>query len=485
MCGFVGVRRFDGRAPDAALLQRMSDVIAPRGPDAHGMFQQGPFAVAHRRLKVIDLSEHAQQPMVDRDLGLTLVFNGCIYNYPELRTELQQLGYRFASSGDTEVVLKAFHAWGQNAWARLQGMFAVVVHERDTGRLTLARDRFGIKPLYLAQTPGGLRFGSSLPALIQDPEIDRSIDLMALNHYLSWHAVVPPPLTLLKGVRKFLDPDTALVGVWSDLFAMLVDTALEADAEDIGWGLVNLFHRAAQRKSSAVDRATDEVRALVATNDGSEVLTHDLETQIERAQCAEASMVALEEIREVAAGLFLNEFGSSWKPVSSSRFNHSAMMTSALVESRDFLRARAEAKRRAAVPEGTPVVFAGGRTRHATEDDALTFGNNVWATLDKVRDRVPDMVLIHGGDTKGVDRLASSWAERRGIPQVTFSLDMRLGARAGFKRNERMLSLDPRYVVAFPGNGVLERLVIEAKARRITVVDRRGPLGTSPKAPPG
>jgi len=157
----------------------------------------------------------------------------------------------------------------------------------------------------------------------------------------------------------------------------------------------------------------------------------------------------------------------------------------ALGEGRDFLRARAEAKRRAAVPEGTPVVFAGGCTGHATEDDALTFGNNVWTTLDKVRDRVPEMVLIHGGDTKGVDRLASSWAERRGIPQVTFSLDMRLGARAGFKRNERMLSLDPRYVIAFPGNGVLERLVIEAKARRITVVDRRGPLGTFPKAPPG
>lgn len=133
-------------------------------------------------------------------------------------------------------------------------------------------------------------------------------------------------------------------------------------------------------------------------------------------------------------------------------------------------------------PEGTPVVFAGGRSRHASEADALTFGNNIWATLDRVRDRVPDMVLIHGGDTKGADRIASSWAERRSVPQVTFSLDMKLGARAGFKRNERMLSLDPRYVVAFPGNGVLERLVIEAKARRITVVDRRGPLGTNPKA---
>jgi hypothetical protein len=94
-------------------------------------------------------------------------------------------------------------------------------------------------------------------------------------------------------------------------------------------------------------------------------------------------------------------------------------------------------------------------------------------------------VLIHGGDTKGVDRLASSWAERRGIPQATFSLDMRLGARASFKRNERMLSLYPRYVIAFLGNGVLERLVIKANARRITVVDRRGALGTSRKAPPG
>lgn len=275
-----------------------------------------------------------------------------------------------------------------------------------------------------------------------------------------------------------------LDAVWSDLFALVSGTALEADAENLGWAFVNLFHRSAARKSTALDRATDEVRALVASADGSEIHTNELETQIERAQCAESAMLALEEMREVAASLYLNEFGTSWKPVSSSRFNHGSMLTSALVEGRDFLRARSEAKRRAAMPEGTPVVFAGGRTRHENEADALTFANNVWKALDKVRDRVPDMVLVHGGDTKGVDRLASSWAERRNIAQVTFSLDMRLGARAGFKRNERMLSLDPRYVVAFPGNGVLERLVIEAKSRRITVVDRRGPLGTSPKASP-
>ncbi|WP_066560886.1 DUF2493 domain-containing protein [Croceicoccus bisphenolivorans] len=273
-----------------------------------------------------------------------------------------------------------------------------------------------------------------------------------------------------------------LEAIWSDLFAMFSGTALEADAEDIGWAFVNLFHRSAQRKSSALDRASDEVRALVASADGSEVHTSDLENQVERAQCAEAAMLAMEEMREIAACLYLNEFGSSWKPVSSSRFNHGAMLTSALVEGREFLRARAASKRRAAMPEGTPVVFAGGRPKFATDDDAKAFATNVWATLDKVRNRVPDMVLVHGGDTKGCDRLAASWAERRDIAQVTFSLDRRMGARAGFQRNERMLSLDPRYIVAFPGNGVLERLVIEAKARRITVVDRRGPLGTSPRA---
>ncbi|MGX7952976.1 DUF2493 domain-containing protein [Tsuneonella sp. HG249] len=301
---------------------------------------------------------------------------------------------------------------------------------------------------------------------------------------LAGFSIGPAPVTSTDFPERQAVVQT-LEAVWSDLFAMISGTALEADAEDLGWAFVNIFHRSAARKSTALDRATDEVRALVATADGSEVQTHELETQIERAQCAESAMLALEEMREVAAALYINEFGSSWRPVSSSRFNHSAMLTSALIEGRDFLRARAEAKRRAAMPEGTPVVFAGGRTRHPTDEEALTFANNVWATLDKVRDRVPDMVLVHGGDTKGVDRLASSWAERRQVPQVSFSLDMRLGARAGFKRNERMLSLDPRYVVAFPGNGVLERLVIEAKVRRITVVDRRGRLGTSPKSASG
>lgn len=267
--------------------------------------------------------------------------------------------------------------------------------------------------------------------------------------------------------------DQTLGAIWSELFAMFADTALEADAEDIAWGFVNLFHRAASRKSAQLDRAADEIRALLAAADGSEVHSSNLEEQVERAQAAEASMIAFEQMREVAALLYHDEIGSCWRPMSGSRANHAAHLTSAVVDARDFLKARGERRRAAHSPEGTPVIFAGGRSSFASSDEAKAFAANVWDTLDKVYDRIPDMVLVHGGDSKGVDRLAASWAERRNVQQLVFALDRRLGARAGFKRNEQMLSLKPRYLVAFPGNGVLERLVIEAKAQRITVVDRR------------
>jgi hypothetical protein len=281
-----------------------------------------------------------------------------------------------------------------------------------------------------------------------------------------------------------VDSDAAeqtLVAVWSDLFALFPDTALEDDAEELGWAFVNLFHRAALKRSGQIDRATDEIRCLIASGDGSEVHASQLENEIVRAQAAEAAMLALESLRETAARLYLNETGHSWRPAGSSRGNHGAALTSAVVDGRDFLRARAESRRKAVMPEGTPVVFAGGRLSFATDEQAKTFVGNVWDTLDKLREHVADLVLVHGGDTKGVDRLAASWAERRKVPQLTFSLDRRLGQRAGFRRNEQFLSLNPRYVVAFAGNGVLERLVIQAKEKGISVVDRRGPLGTHPK----
>jgi asparagine synthase (glutamine-hydrolysing) len=212
MCGFAGEARFDNSLADIGAVARMGDTLQPRGPDASGAFQQGRIALAHRRLRIIDLSERAQQPMTDPSLGLSLVFNGCIYNHRELRAELEALDHRFFSDGDTEVVLKSFAQWGTDCFRRFQGMFAVAIHERDSGRLTLARDRFGIKPLYLAETPGRLRFASTLPALLAGGDVDTALDPAAMHHYLSWHAVVPPPRTILSGVRK-LPPAT--VATWT------------------------------------------------------------------------------------------------------------------------------------------------------------------------------------------------------------------------------------------------------------------------------
>jgi asparagine synthase (glutamine-hydrolysing) len=209
MCGIAGELRFDGRAADASAVAAATAILAPRGPDGSGLWSQGPVAFGHRRLKIIDLSDRAQQPMVDPELGLALVFNGCIYNHADLRKELETKGYRFFSDGDTEVVLKAFHAWGRSCVERFHGMFAFALWERDSGRVTLARDRLGVKPLYLAEGPSRLRFASTLPALLAAGEVDTALDPVALHHYLNFHAVVPPPRTILKGVRK-LPPATVL-----------------------------------------------------------------------------------------------------------------------------------------------------------------------------------------------------------------------------------------------------------------------------------
>jgi asparagine synthase (glutamine-hydrolysing) len=210
MCGFSGEIRTDGAIADVGAVARMAATMERRGPDGAGVYAQGPVALGHQRLKIIDLSDKAAQPMVDPDLGLSIVFNGCIYNYPQLRRELTEAGYRFFSTGDTEVILKAYHRWGPRFVDRLHGMFAFCIVERDTGRVVLGRDRLGIKPLYLARKGSRLRFASTLPALLAGGDVDTSIDRTALHHYLTFHAVVPAPHTILSGVRK-LEPATILV----------------------------------------------------------------------------------------------------------------------------------------------------------------------------------------------------------------------------------------------------------------------------------
>jgi asparagine synthase (glutamine-hydrolysing) len=209
VCGFSGEINLSRGDADSAAVAAMAETMRARGPDGSGLHAQGPVALGHRRLKIIDLSERAAQPMVDADLGLTIAFNGCIYNHHELRRELQAAGYWFFSTGDTEVLGKAYRHWGDSFVDHLVGMFAICIAERDTGRVVLVRDRLGIKPLYLTEVGDRLRFASTLPALLAGGGVDTSIDPVALHHYLTFHSVVPAPLTILRGVRK-LPPATLL-----------------------------------------------------------------------------------------------------------------------------------------------------------------------------------------------------------------------------------------------------------------------------------
>jgi len=275
MCGLCGEIRFDDQPIDLNALDRMNETLGPRGPDGRGIHLQGRIALGHRRLSIIDLSTHAAQPMVDNALGLTIVFNGCIYNYAALRRELEGRGYQFFSHGDTEVVLKAYHAWGRDCVHRFHGMFAFAIAERDSGRLTLVRDRLGIKPLYYSERPGGLRFASTLPALLAGGGLDTDLDPVALHHYMHFHAVVPAPHTILNGVRKLppasiwvIEPD----GRQSQLCYW--DPRFETPAEERGLS----FEDWQDRLLEALRRAVD--RRLVADVDVGVLLSGGLDSSL-------------------------------------------------------------------------------------------------------------------------------------------------------------------------------------------------------------
>jgi asparagine synthase (glutamine-hydrolysing) len=210
MCGLTGEIRFDGRGADVAAIERSCNALARRGPDGSGIWARGPVALGHRRLSIIDLSAAGSQPMVDSAGGVTVAFNGCIYNYKQLREHLSARGHTFFSHSDTEVIAKSYLEWGTACVEHFLGMFAFAVVEHVSGRLVLARDRLGIKPLYIDRTAERLRFSSTLPSLLAAGGVDTSIDRIALADYMTFHSVVPAPRTILQGVRK-LPPATVRV----------------------------------------------------------------------------------------------------------------------------------------------------------------------------------------------------------------------------------------------------------------------------------
>ena len=190
MCGICGVINLEGSPVDSKVLKRMTDAIAHRGPDAEGHFVSGSVGLGHRRLAILDLSLAGRQPMATSDGRFVLVYNGEVYNYTELRSELQARGHKFKSQTDSEVVLEAWAEWGSDAVLRLNGMFAFAVWDSLTHELTLVRDRYGIKPLYYASLSNVFLFGSEQRALLQHSEMGRRLDKYALVEYLTFQNIL-------------------------------------------------------------------------------------------------------------------------------------------------------------------------------------------------------------------------------------------------------------------------------------------------------
>jgi len=223
MCGIAGKYNLDGRPADAQLLSRMASLIRHRGPDDEGVYIDGPLGMTMRRLSIIDVAS-GHQPICNEDGSIWIVFNGEIYNYVELYAELVARGHRFKTQSDTEVIVHLYEEYGQECLQYLRGMFAFALWDAKARRLFIARDRLGKKPLFYALLPGRtFVFASELKALLQDGDVERSIDLEALNQYLGL-LYIPAPACILKAVRKlpaghFLvcDPDGVRVGKYWEI----------------------------------------------------------------------------------------------------------------------------------------------------------------------------------------------------------------------------------------------------------------------------
>jgi asparagine synthase (glutamine-hydrolysing) len=200
MCGITGILNVDGRPVSVAQLRRMTDVVRHRGPDGEGFWTNSFVGLGHRRLAIIDLSPLGHQPMQTEDGSVTIAYNGEVYNFLELRTELEAQGHCFRSQTDTEVVLKAYLEWGAECVRRFNGMFAFAIWDNRANRLFIARDRYGIKPLYYWYRDGVLVFGSEIKSILKHPDVSVDVSIEALNEYFSFQNVFTD-LTLFEGIR--------------------------------------------------------------------------------------------------------------------------------------------------------------------------------------------------------------------------------------------------------------------------------------------
>ena len=264
--------------------------------------------------------------------------------------------------------------------------------------------------------------------------------------------------------RPLPDADVAeaqLGAVFGALSTMLADTRLEDDLADLLWSIVNLFHRKIERVERALDDNEQAQRHSQAEQNGSEVRSRELESLIDQGLALIERRNAFEFFRDHTAELFAVETGSAWRPRSGSIVNHRAL-TAAMIDSREFIAARRRAETELHVPAGTRIAFTGG--------PACNDHRRIWATLDKVRAKHGDMVLLYGGSPRGAERIAACWADNRKVPQVVFKPDWtRHRNAAPFKRNDQMLDALPVGVIAFPGSGISASLADKARKLGIPV----------------
>jgi hypothetical protein len=292
------------------------------------------------------------------------------------------------------------------------------------------------------------------------------------------HATSPTAHVLaelqLYGYRPFQDePDArplpegnAIAGAVADIFdamiATLGDTRLEPDLEDLLWSTVNLFHRATARVERQLDDNEQAQQRSQKEQDGSEVKSVELERLTAEGQSLIERRDAMEIFRDTAADLFERHTGSSWRPHAGSMVSHKTL-TAAMIDSKDFLAARKRADSEVLLPPGPKIAVTGG----------LDFNEHqlIWAKLDRVHAKHPDMVLLHGGSPKGAERIAAAWADNRKVAQIAFRPDWAKHAKAApFKRNDALLAVLPVGVIVFPGNGIQDNLADKARAMGIPVM---------------
>lgn len=277
----------------------------------------------------------------------------------------------------------------------------------------------------------------------------------------------------LYGYRPFQDepdprplPEAQMIaGAVADIFdalaATLGDTRLEPDLEQLLWSTVNLFHRAAERIELELDDNVQAQRRSQAEQDGSEIRSVDLERLTAQGITLIERRDSMEFFRDQAADQFERIAHTTWRPRSGSVVNHRSL-TSAMIDSRDFIAAKRKADNDVLIPPGPKVAFTGGIDFN---DDRL-----IWARLDKVHAKHPDMVLLHGGSPKGAERIAACWADNRKVPQIAFKPDWTRHAKAApFKRNDAMLSVLPIGVMVVPGTGIQDNLADKARKLGIPV----------------